>query len=220
MKALVLPSILVLALFYLFLPGCTKEYVEDINGVCFERDVLPIFLSSCAQSGCHNSIDQEEGYDLTSYESITSHGIVPGNYKKSKIYESLTEPFGDEIMPPAPNSRLSSEQISTIALWIEQGAHNTACSSGVCDTTGLTFSADIQPILQTNCISCHSGSAPSGNIDYSNYTGVKATITDNSLLGSVTHSYGYSPMPQGANKLSNCDIAILQAWVQSGAPNN
>lgn len=220
MKLLVLPSILALAIFYLLIPGCTKEYIEDINGVCFERDVLPIFLSSCTQSGCHNNIDQKEGYDLTTYESITSRGIVPGNYKASKLYQAMAVPLGDDVMPPAPQGHLTQEQLTTIALWIEQGAHNTTCSQVACDTTNLTYSADIQPILQTYCNSCHSGSAPSGNLDYSTYNGVVATVNDNTLLGSITHTYGYSPMPQGAGKLSNCNIALIQAWIHAGAPNN
>lgn len=207
-------------IFYLFFPGCTKEYVEDINGVCFERDVLPVFLSSCTQSGCHNSVDQEEGYDFTSFEAITSRGIVPGNYKKSKIFQSISTPFGEEVMPPAPQEPLTREQLTTIALWIEQGAHNTTCSSVACDTTGLSYMADIQPVFQTNCISCHSGGAPSGNINLSTYNGVMSTITNNALVGSITHSTGFSPMPQGASKLSNCNIAIIQAWIHAGAPNN
>ena len=67
---------------------CTREYVEDLRGVCFDSDVLPIFQSNCTQSGCHNSQDRKEGYDLTSYESIVSRGIVPGDYKASKIYKA------------------------------------------------------------------------------------------------------------------------------------
>ena len=220
MKVLIFPSILILAILYLSIPGCTKEYVEDINGVCFERDVLPIFLGNCTQSGCHNNIDKEEGYDLTTYEAITSKGVKPGDYKASKLYQAIAVPFGDDIMPPAPQSGLTQEQVTTIALWIEQGAHNTTCSSVACDTTGITFTADILPILQTNCISCHSGAAPSGNIDYSTYNGVKTTVDDNTLPGSITHSYGYSPMPQGASKLSNCNIAYIQTWIHAGAPNN
>ena len=49
----------------LLLSNCTHEYIEDINGVCFEEAVLPIFQANCALSGCHNPTDRQEGYDLT-----------------------------------------------------------------------------------------------------------------------------------------------------------
>lgn len=42
--------------------NCTQEYVEDINGVCFEQEVLPIFQANCALRGCHKAIIREQGY--------------------------------------------------------------------------------------------------------------------------------------------------------------
>lgn len=201
--------------------ACTREYVEDLRGVCFERDVLPVFQSNCTQSGCHNSQDREAGYDLTSYDNIVSHGIVPGDYKASKIYKVLVLPGGDEAMPQSPYSRLSDEQITNIALWIDEGAPNSTCNDNtVCDTNDVSFSQSVMPILQTYCNGCHGGSSPQGGVNYNNYNGVKTTATSGKLLGSVQHLSGYSPMPQNANKLSACNIAIIKAWVDAGAPNN
>ena len=50
------------------LTGCTWDKVEP--DVCFESEVLPIFVTYCSTPGCHNSIDREEDYDLTSYAGI------------------------------------------------------------------------------------------------------------------------------------------------------
>ena len=200
---------------------CTREYVEDLRGVCFQRDVLPIFQSNCTQSGCHNSQDREEGYDLSSYEQIVSKGIVPGNYKSSKIYKVLVAPGGEGLMPQSPYSRLTDAQITLVALWINEGAENTNCSdSSSCITTDVKFSANITPILQTYCNGCHGGSSPQGNINYNTYAGVKATVTNGKLLGSIQHAAGYIAMPQNANKLSACKISTIQAWIDAGAPNN
>jgi mono/diheme cytochrome c family protein len=220
MKQLLIPAALLAAAWALIIPGCTKEYVEDINGVCFERDVLPIFVSNCTTSGCHNSVDKAEGYDLSSYETIISKGIEPGDYKSSEIYQVLVASFGDEAMPPSPYDRLSDEQIATIALWIEEGAEKTTCDAGACDTLNLSFSADIQPILDNSCTGCHSGAAPSGEVNLGTYAGVKAVADDTRLLGSIDHLPGYSRMPQGGNKLSACNIAKISAWINAGAPNN
>lgn len=204
----------------LFPLSCTREYVEDLRGVCFERDVLPIFQSNCTQSGCHNSADRESGYDLTTYSSIVSRGIKPGDYKGSEIYKVMVFPFGEGAMPQSPYARLTDEQIATIALWIEEGAENTTCADSTCNTTNVTFSASVKPILQTYCNGCHGGSSPLGNVDYNTYNGVKATVTNGKLLGSIQHLSGFSPMPQNANKLSACNLGIIKAWIDSGAPNN
>lgn len=198
---------------------CTREYVEDLRGVCFESDVLPIFQSNCTQSGCHNSQDRREGYDLTSYDNIVSRGIKPGDYKGSKIYEALVSIGGR--MPQAPYNRLSDAQITLIALWIKEGAQHTVCSdSTACNTSDTKFSTAVSPILQTYCNGCHGGSAPQGNVNYNTYAGVKTTVTNGKLMGSIQHASGYSAMPQNANKLSDCKISIIQAWIDAGAPNN
>lgn len=46
-------------------PGCVS------NGlVCFESSVLPIFISTCAITGCHDSKSRKEGYSLDNYNNI------------------------------------------------------------------------------------------------------------------------------------------------------
>lgn len=203
----------------LFALTCTREYTDALEGVCFERDVLPIFQSNCTQSGCHNSQSRESGYDLSSYSTIVSKGIKPGNYRASKIYKVLVA--GSGVMPQSPYSRLTNEQITTIAVWIEDGAKDTICTdNGLCDTTAVSFNASVLPILQLHCTGCHSGSNPEGEINYSSYSGVKATVSGGKLLGSIQHAAGYFEMPKNANKLSACKINTIQAWINAGAPNN
>ncbi len=73
--------------------------------VCFESEVLPIFQSNCAKSGCHDAITHEKGYVLDSYANIIRKGIVVGSATNSEIYEVLFE-TGNDKMPPAPNPDL------------------------------------------------------------------------------------------------------------------
>lgn len=92
-----------------------------------------------------------------------------------------------------------------------------------CNSTGSTFSATVLPIMNTRCNACHSSNAAAssgGGIVLDNYNSVKTYVTNGKLLGSINHSPGYSPMPKGATKLSSCDIAKINDWVNSGAPNN
>jgi hypothetical protein len=93
--------------------------------------------------------------------------------------------------------------------------------AGNCNTSNTTFSGTVQPALQTyGCISCHSGAAPSGNILLDSYPAVKNYAQNGKLYGSISHSSGYSPMPQGRNKMSTCDINKIKAWIDAGALNN
>jgi len=53
--------------------------------VCFEAEVLPIFQTNCAKSGCHDAASHQDGYVLNSYDSlfkkdgkINNNNIRPG----------------------------------------------------------------------------------------------------------------------------------------------
>jgi hypothetical protein len=211
---LTLLAIATLALF----SACTQEKVVDVNPVCFERDILPLLVSSCTQSGCHNSKDRAAGVELTSYQHVIQHGVVPGNYKASELYKVLIS-VGEQLMPQAPYNKLSVDQITTIALWIEQGAKNTTCTTTTCDLSAVTYSKTVKTILDRSCNSCHSGNAPSGGINLSTYTGVKKYALAGSLYGSVNHDAGFVPMPENG-KLPACEISSIKEWIRLGALNN
>lgn len=93
--------------------------------------------------------------------------------------------------------------------------------TGNCDTNGVTYTTTIVSLLQSNgCTGCHSGGAPSGNISLNTYAGVQAVAQNGRLYGAIIHSAGYTPMPQGGNKMSACNINKIKAWIDAGAPNN
>lgn len=90
----------------------------------------------------------------------------------------------------------------------------------VCDTSIVTYSGTINPILTAYCSGCHSGAnAPSG-VRTDNYSTVKTIASNGRLSGTVTHSPGFSPMPKNAGKLNSCSIEKIRKWVSAGAPNN
>ena len=104
---------------------------------------------------------------------------------------------------------------------------NTGCEYNMpkglpisCDTTLVTFSGTVKPILSSNCIFCHNtGNAPLG-VNLDNYSATKMQVNNGKLLGSITHSPGFIPMPKGGPKLRDCDISKIRKWITSGAPNN
>lgn len=89
-----------------------------------------------------------------------------------------------------------------------------------CDTSAVKYSVEIKTIMNDYCNSCHSTAANSGNVILDNYNAVKGYALDGSLYGSVSHNAKYSPMPKGGAKMSDCNIALIDAWVKAGAPNN
>jgi uncharacterized membrane protein len=97
-----------------------------------------------------------------------------------------------------------------------------AKSNVTCDTTNVSYSADVVPILQGNCYSCHSTAtnAGSGGIIFDSYSGLQHWAANGYLIGNITHAPGYVPMPYGGGKLSDCEISKIQAWIDQGTKNN
>jgi hypothetical protein len=163
------------------------------DSVCFVQDILPIFLSSCGTTGCHDAVTHSEGYQFTDYTSVTSRGLIPYNAGSSKIMEVITENESDDRMPPPPREPLSSEQINLLQTWINEGAMNSNCPDAICDTSGtISFSTQVFPILQNYCVSCHNSSFANGGIMLNNYTNTRtAAETERSgtslLIGATTY---------------------------------
>lgn len=202
-------------------PPATEDQCDE-NVVYFQNEILPILISNCAKSGCHDAATAKDGIILNSYTNVMNSDdvITPFDVEDSELYEKITEDDHDDVMPPPPNQPLSSAQIGLIRTWIEQGAKNNACASTACDTTQVTFANSVMPLLTNKCIGCHSGNTPSGNLNFTSHQVVQTVGQDGRLIGAVTHAAGFTPMPQGGSKLSECEISTLRIWIDQGAPNN
>lgn len=89
-----------------------------------------------------------------------------------------------------------------------------------CDTINVTYSSTISTIISENCLNCHQGSSAGGGIDLSNYANVKIQADNGKFLGTVQQLSGYSAMPKGAAKLSDCKINQIKIWINQGTQNN
>ncbi|MBE0678523.1 MAG: hypothetical protein IH592_07135 [Bacteroidales bacterium] len=93
--------------------------------------------------------------------------------------------------------------------------------STLCDTSNVTFSGTVAPILASNCLSCHSNASAAGfgnNIRLEDYPDVLSAAT--AIAGSIKHTGNYSPMPKNGGKLRDCSIKQFDIWVRKGMPNN
>ena len=228
---------MLVALSCIFSPSCKHELVypdtnnnpTDTTGnpidtttpppvdtiVCFESEILPLFVSNCAMSGCHDALTQAEEIQLTSYGTIRPE-VSPFHPNSGDVMESIL----DGSMPPNPYSNLTSSQITLIQQWINQGAQNTTNCANTCDSTAFKYAADIAPIMSTFCNGCHGGSFPSAGINTSTWAGLQTTAGNGHLLGSVQHASGFSAMPKGTAMMDECNITKIRNWIQAGALNN
>ena len=192
------------------------------TALCFERDVLPIFQANCSIKGCHSGEDadsRKEGFVFNSYQTITSKEFVPGNPGKTELYEAITEDKPEKRMPYG-KAPLTAVEISRIYRWIAMGAPNTTgCATG-CDSSKFTFSNAIQPMLSFYCKGCHNATTASSGVVLDNYNGVKTVAGDGRLMAVIRRLPGFPAMPQGGNKLSDCQITQVEKWIAAGAQNN
>ncbi|MBK7173499.1 MAG: hypothetical protein IPH84_09735 [Bacteroidales bacterium] len=217
-----LRAFLLIAFITLIFSSCKHEgevqpIVPGINdSICFETEVLPIIQSNCAKSGCH---DGSEEFELNSYASIRSK-VEPGKANKSELYTAITTlQWTEGFMPPSPSEPLTNAQITTIQLWILEGANNTQCNDSGCDSSNVTFSGIIYPIIELNCKGCHSGASPSAGLSLNTYSQVKDAVENKSLLNHLYNRNGASMMPP-SNQLSDCNLAQFNRWINDGTPNN
>lgn len=194
------------------LTTCTEKAYDP--SVCFTDNILPIFVSKCSMSGCH-APGSRRG-DFTTYDGIMNK-VIAKHPLRSSIYTKIDG--ANPSMPPKNYTPLTDQEKFMIKAWISMGALNQA-NCTVCDTTSFKFAADIQPIMNTWCIGCHSSTNAGGGYDLSSYAGVVNSIGHNQLLGSIEHSTGYNAMPQNGNQLSGCQISKIRSWINAGYPND
>lgn len=84
-----------------------------------------------------------------------------------------------------------------------------------CRTTGVSWSMDVQPLVQTRCAltGCHVTAETIGN--FTTYGGVKAAA-DSGVLQTVL-DLNLMPPLEG---LEQCERDRLRAWLSEGAPEN
>jgi len=89
------------------------------------------------------------------------------------------------------------------------------------------FSADIAPIFQKNCLSCHSSAAHKSGLILESYSGLmkggkhgQPVLSHNakgSLLIQMLEGDIDPQMPMDADPLPTSDIALIKSWINAGA---
>ena len=87
-----------------------------------------------------------------------------------------------------------------------------------CDTTNVTFTLTIAPLLSNYCLSCHSDAnvAFGGGIHLQKYSDV---VANSAKIIPAIDGTGSKPMPPNG-KLSSCGVSQFKIWVSKGMPEN
>ncbi len=127
--------------------------IDELDTVCFTRDVVPILMSQCAE--CHSPNGSKSDILIDSiYENVLQL-VTPGNIAKSKLYTIVSSPNNPNMMPP--NRALTSNQLHILEVWIAQGAHNKVCLKDAVALPPIApiSSVDGAVLYSTYCEGCH-----------------------------------------------------------------
>ena len=199
----------------------------------FQSQALGILQSNC--SGCHTDSAGPAGiFNLTSPAHLVSSGlVVPGQPSQSELYTVIAS----GSMPQG--GALSASDQAVIYNWIATVSSSGGSSGGgggdgggtdptptptpVSSITAQpTFSSINTNVLQTQCVSCHSGASPAGGYNFTTYAGVRTAIDTDSPSFSLLYtkiSSGQMP-PAPATQLSSDLANVVLQWIENGAPNN
>lgn len=99
----------------------------------------------------------------------------------------------------------------------EEDVYQYYYEANQCDSTGITFTQHIEPIIRGKCATtgCHVAGG-TGNGIFESYGGVKEKVNNGSLLRRTVVERNMPP----SGPLSECQMKQIRAWIAAGAPEN
>jgi hypothetical protein len=89
-----------------------------------------------------------------------------------------------------------------------------------CDTTNITWNSKVASILQKNCVQCHGEKLSYFGVRHDSYAAEMIVVNDGRLRGVINHLDGYAKMPKDRGMLPECELKIINKWLDNGAPEN
>lgn len=216
----------------LTLPALAAEAPSKID---FTRQVKPLLEGACVH--CHGAKEDKGDFRMHTKEDMikgneNGPGLTPGDPKKSAIYTTLVLPEDDDlVMPPVKEGLLVKEQIEVVKLWIEQGA-NWPAGVTLEEKPRANFVKKIQPILEENCVSCHTPEKHKGDWILTskkeafetgeNAPNIVPFDSAKSALFTLTaldpDDDDLMPPQKSGGPLKKDEITLLKLWIEQGAP--
>jgi len=215
----------------------------------FSRQVAPILVRHCG--GCHIA-GRKGGFQMASYAGLMKTGVVqPGVGEASRLVEVILS--GDM---PRGGGKVSPEDVAILTKWIDAGAPfdgpdpeasidlitrqataaAPATAAAVAATPskpakgGVSFAADVAPVLLEHCAGCHDATNPESNLSMATLERLSrggrggapflaGKGADSLLVKKIKGGGGIEGqrMPLGKDPLPDAVIAKIQAWIDQGA---
>ena len=93
--------------------------------------------------------------------------------------------------------------------------------------TNVSYTNDVQPILENRCGSCHMGEFTSKDLNMDTYENLMAgsqngpvIIAGDAKESLLVHKVSSGEMPKRGPKLTPAQIQIIVDWINAGAINN
>ncbi|MGB7345504.1 MAG: SUMF1/EgtB/PvdO family nonheme iron enzyme [Pirellulaceae bacterium] len=206
---------------------CCVTQVQSQEFVGFAT-IEPILASACVH--CHGEKEAEGELRLDTLAGALKGGssgpaLVPGKPDDSSLFTSTTLPHDhEELMPP--DEPLDPSQIELLRKWITAGAKWTN-EKPLKIQPRVDFVKNIQPILEQQCVSCHSGDDPEGGVDLTTRElafdsgAIKPFASAESTLYTTTvvdkNADELMPPKNSGGPLPSSMTKTLRMWIDQGA---
>ena len=93
-----------------------------------------------------------------------------------------------------------------------------------CNIEAVSFETDIFPIINSYCISCHSGSSSSasGGLLLETYDQIQLAVNkldEDGVIARIEKSNGDPKLMPPSHRLPQCEIDKIKAWQEQGTNN-
>ena len=202
----------------------------------FAKEIKPILEQNCTK--CHGEEQKKGGLRLHTKADALKGGdssepsFVAGSAARSSLYTLTMLPASDEkAMPPQPkNPALSPAQKGLLKAWIDAGAA-WPDDAKLTVAKRVEFVADIQPILEFNCVACHKEGHSKGGLiletkelAFKGGDNGKGIVPGKPKESSVykttalsTNDDGLMPPLAKGGPLKKEEIEMLASWIEQGA---
>ncbi len=224
-----------------------KKFLEEQNAVSFVKHVAPVLKARCVE--CHAD-DPGGKLKLNSFAGMKKGGktgplLVMGDASRSLIMYRLAAP--EQHRMPQKESPLPPNELSLLALWINQGAKFDGTDEehdldelldprtfappkkfpGPTGGETVSFTNDIAPFIAEYCLRCHQGKKPSGELLLVDFESImrggrhgRIIIPgdpDESLMHQLMGSYDEASRMPLEGKVTKKNFEDLGTWIREGA---
>jgi hypothetical protein len=89
-----------------------------------------------------------------------------------------------------------------------------------CDTINITWNSKIADILEANCVVCHGPEVANYGVRHDSYAAELVVVNDGRLRRVINDTDPTTRMPKDRGQLPDCELKLINKWLDIGAPEN